>query len=197
VGQQTIDLADQLQTDQIKAVNRTVSLYADHPGAVEMDALRGDGLGILKAVEFEKGTIEIELLGENVRGRSFIGVAFNIQDEETYEAIYFRPFNFVAEAQINRDHMVQYIFHPEYTWRKLREERTGQFENEIADPPDPEKWFKARIRVSDKQVEVYVNEIPDPVLKVERLTGIKSQKIGLWAGFNSSGRYRNMIMTAE
>ncbi len=197
LSQHKVDLADQFQKDQIRAVNRSVSLYADSPGAVEMNAVEGDGLGILSSLEFEKGTIEVELLGENKPGRSFIGVAFNIQDEETYEVIYFRPFNFVATEQIRKEHMVQYIFHPEFTWRKLREERTGEFENEIAIPPDPDDWFNAIIKVSEKQVEVYVNKIPEPVLKVERLTGTASKKIGLWTGFNSSGRYRNLVLTED
>ena len=84
-GQQKVNLAAELQEKQIKAVNRTITPYANHPEAVEMNAMEGDGLGILKEIEFEKGTIEVELLGENVPGRSFIGIAFNIQDGETFE----------------------------------------------------------------------------------------------------------------
>ena len=80
-------------------------------------------VSVIQDVEFDKGTIEVELLGENNPGKSFIGIAFNIQNDSTYEVIYFRPFNFVAKEQIRKDHMVQYIFHPEFTWRKLRDEK--------------------------------------------------------------------------
>ena len=133
-------------------------------------------------------------MGENNPGKSFIGIAFNIQDEKTYEVIYFRPFNFVASEQIRKEHMVQYIFHPEFTWRKLRSERTGEFENEIENPPNPDDWFKVRIEINDKKVIVFVNEIKLPVLVVERLTSSKSKKIGLWTGYGSSGRFRNLIL---
>jgi len=193
-GQQKVDLLAALQDQKIDVVNRTLSLYESSQGAVEMDAAEGDGLGILKEIEFKAGTIELELLGENSPGRSFIGIAFNIEDDETFEAIYFRPFNFVAKEQTRKDHMVQYINHPENTWSRLREERTGEFENEISAPPDPDGWFKATIIVSEKSVEVFVDDIAEAVLKVERLSTTKSYKIGFWVGNGSSGRFRNLVL---
>ena len=196
-GQQQISLADNIQNEKIRAVNRTISPYEGQSDAVQMNAVKSDGLGILEAVEFDTGRIEIELLGENNPGKSFIGVAFNIQNDSTYEVIYFRPFNFVAKEQIRKDHMVQYVFHPEYTWRKLRNERTGEFENEIANPPNPDDWFRAIIKINEEKVAVYVNEFVEPVLVVDRLAAPKSKKIGIWAGFGSSGRYKNLILSDE
>jgi hypothetical protein len=196
-GQQKVNLATALQEQQIKAVNRTLSIYEKQPGAVEMDAAEGDGLAVLKEIAFETGTIKVELLGENNPGRSFIGLAFNIQDKETFEAVYFRPFNFVASEQIRKDHMVQYINHPDHTWFKLREERTGEFENEIPTPPDPDGWFRATIKVSEKAVEVFVADKAEPVLKVERLASFKSDKIGLWVGNGSSGRFSKLLVSAD
>jgi hypothetical protein len=196
-GQQKVNLASVLQEQQIKAVNRTLSLYEIQEGAVEMNAAEGDGLAILKEIAFETGSIELELLGENNPGRSFIGLAFNIQDAENFEAIYFRPFNFVATEQSRKDHMVQYVHHPKYTWYKLREERTMEFENEISAPPDPDAWFKATIKISEKSVEVNVDGRSEPVLKVERLASYKSDKIGLWVGNGSSGRFRNLLIQAD
>lgn len=95
--------------------------------------------------------LKLNFLGENNPGKSFIGIAFNIQNEKTYEVIYFRPFNFIAEEQIRKDHMIQYIFHPNFTWRKLRDERTGEFEGEITIPPNPDDWFKVKINIDDKK----------------------------------------------
>jgi len=196
-GQEQINLADKFQNKEIIAVNRIISLYGDSPDAVEMDAKEDDGLGILEDIEFNKGIIEVELLGENNPGKSFIGIAFNIQNDKTYEVIYFRPFNFIAKEQIRKDHMVQYIFHPEFTWRKLRDERTGEFEGEIANPPDPDDWYKVIININEEKVEVYVNDISEPVLIVDRLTSTKSNKIGMWTGFGSSGRFRNLVLRPE
>ncbi len=195
--QQQISLSDKYQNKKIKAVNRIISLYGDQLGAVEMNAENSDGIGILEDVEFDKGIIEVELLGENNPGKSFIGIAFNIQNDSTYEVIYFRPFNFVAKEQIRKDHMVQYIFHPEFTWRKLRDERTGEFEYEIAVPPNPDDWFKVLININEEKVEVFVNDLSEPVLIVDRLTSTKSKKIGIWTGFGSSGRFRNLILREE
>jgi hypothetical protein len=93
--------------------------------------------------------------------------------------------------------MVQYIFHPEFTWRKLRNKRTGEFESEISDPPNPDGWFKAIIIVKEKTVEVYMNERSNLVLSVDRLTTMKSAKIGIWTGFGSSGRFRNLVLQPE
>ena len=174
-----------------------ITSYGDQQDAVEMNAMNSDGIGILEDVEFDNGSIEVELLGENNPGKSFIGIAFNIQDDKTYEAIYFRPFNFVAKEQIRKDHMVQYIFHPEFTWRKLRDERTGEFEDELATPPNPEDWFKVIININEEKVEVYINELSEPVLIVDRLTSTKSKKIGIWTGFGSSGRFKNLIIRDE
>jgi len=193
-GQNKINLASALQEQKIKAVNRTITAYKNHSEAVEMNASEGDGLGILKEISFETGTIEVELLGENNPGKSFIGIAFNIQDSETFEAVYFRPFNFVATEQSRKDHMVQYIHHPEHTWYKLREERTGEFENEISSPPSPRDWLKVIIEVTDDKVIVMVDMIALPVLEIDRLSETKSKKIGLWVGNGSSGRFRNLVL---
>ena len=192
--QQQINLVDKFQNQKIKAVNRSITLYGDQRDAIELNAENSSGIGIIEDLEFEKGIIEIELLGENNPGKSFIGIAFNIQNNDTYEAVYFRPFNFVAEEQIRKEHMVQYIYHPEFTWRKLRSERTGIFEKGIRIPPDPEDWFKVSIHIKENNIEVYVNDLSEPSLTVDRLSSTRSKKIGVWSGYGSSGRFKNLII---
>jgi hypothetical protein len=49
--------------------------------------------------------------------------------------------------------------------------------------------------VSEKNVEVFVENIVEPVLVVERLAESISNKIGLWTGNGSSGRFRDLILT--
>ena len=56
-AQVQINLADKLEQNKFKVVNRGISLYGDSPGAVEMNARDSDGFGILKDIEFKKGTI--------------------------------------------------------------------------------------------------------------------------------------------
>jgi hypothetical protein len=192
---QKVDLQQSLERSNIEVFNRQISAFENN--AVELDAQNSDGLGILKDVAFETGTIKLDVLGENNPGRSFIGLAFNVQNDSTYEAVYFRPFNFVAEEQIRKDHMVQYIAHPEYTWRRLRDERTAEFESEIQNPPHPDQWFGIKIQVLPKEVIVFLQNRSEPVLKVERLVDKKSNKIGLWTGFGSSGRFRNLVISRD
>ncbi|MBT8291824.1 MAG: hypothetical protein HKP39_09970 [Eudoraea sp.] len=188
----SIDLGEKYKSNSFITVNRELSQLPDDSRAVGLNAIPGDGLSYLKDISFKKGTVSIELLGENNPGRSFVGFAFNIQNDSTYEVVYFRPFNFVAKEKIRKAHMVQYIYHPEYTWKKLRETRTGEFENEIVNPPDPDQWFKAKIEIGKNTVKVYVEDSENAVLEIERLTEIKSDKIGIWTGFNSSGSFRNL-----
>ena len=88
--------------------------------------------------------------------------------------------------------MAQYIYHPTYTWRKLRKERTGEFEGEMIAPPDPDDWFAVEIKITDNQVVALVEGESAPVLEIDRLNQAKSQKIGLWVGFGSSGRFKNL-----
>ena len=113
---------------------------------------------------------EVLIRGKNNPGRSFVGVAFRGVDDETYDAIYFRPFNFVADNDLSRSHMVQYISHPRHTWSRLREEYTGEYENPLPHPPDPDEFFKARIVVARPEIRVYVGDDTEPCLVVNELT---------------------------
>ncbi len=187
---QKYNLTQHLKSNNITIVNRDVSTY--ETGGIELSAREGDGLAILKELEFDNGTIKLEIKGENSPGRSFVGLAFNIENDSTYEAVYFRPFNFVAKKQERRSHLAQYIYHPTYTWRKLRKERTGEFEGEMIAPTDPDDWFAVEIKITDNQVVALVEGESAPVLEIDRLNQAKSQKIGLWVGFGSSGRFKNL-----
>lgn len=177
-------------------VNRsaTVALEDGRP-VVTLDARPGDGAAWLKDVQFDNGTIEVSLRGKNVQQRSFLGIAFRGVDDETYDAIYFRPFNFLADNALSRSHHVQYISHPENTWFKLREEHTGVYEAEIPDPPDPNGFFKARIEIAKPQIRVYVNDAPEPCLVVNELSDRTGGRIGLWVGNNSDGSFADLVLT--
>ena len=149
------------------------------------------GLALPVGVDFETGVIELELKGKSVRGRSFLGVAFNVIDDKTFEAVYFRPFNFKAEGEF-RDRAVQYISWPANTWENLRKHRTGQFENAISPVPDPDSWFRARIEVTRDQVRVFVNRAMQPTLAVTRLAASRAKRsVGLFVD-SADGLYANV-----
>jgi len=143
----------------------------------------------LNDITFSNGTIEIDLRGQDVFQKSFLGIAFHGVNDSTYEAVYFRPFNFHAKDSIRKIHAVQYISHPVFTWRKLRDEQNGIFEKQLVNPPDPNGWFHARIVVSEENVNVFVNEDKIPSLTVKKIGDIKSGKVGLWVGDGSGGEF--------
>jgi hypothetical protein len=159
-----------------------------------LDARPGDGIAWLEDVEFHNGTIEVLLRGKNVQGSSFLGVAFRGVDNETYDAVYFRPFNFLADNALSRSHHVQYISHPVNTWFKLREEHAGVYESEIPNPPDPDGFFKARIEINKPEIRVYVNDATEPCLVVNELSDRTGGRVGLWVGNNSDGSFANLVL---
>ena len=161
---------------------------------VTFDARVGDGAAWLDGVELRNGTIEVLIRGKNNPGRSFVGVAFRGVDDETYDAVYFRPFNFVADNDLSLSHMVQYVSHPEYTWSRLREEHTDVYENPLANPPDPDRFFKARIEISKPEIRVYLGEETEPCLVVEELTDRTGGRVGLWMGNGSDGSFAELVI---
>ena len=159
---------------------------------IYMDAARGDGLAVYQNLEFEHRTIEFDVKGKNVLQRSFVGIAFHIQNENTFNAIYFRPFNFKKPERAG--HSVQYISHPEYTWQKLRTEFPEQFENPVHPVPNPEDFFHARVEVSWPSVKVFVDNASTPSLDVQMKSTFKKGKIGFWVGNGSDGTFKNLLV---
>jgi hypothetical protein len=149
------------------------------------------GLALPRGLQFSTGVFQVDLKGKNVRGRSFLGVAFNVIDEKTFEAIYFRPFNFKADDPFRR-RAVQYIAWPQNTWEHLRTNTPGQFENAVNPVPDPDTWFHTQIEVTDEQVRVFVNHATEPSLVVRRLAkGGVARPAGLFVD-SSDGYYANL-----
>ena len=167
----------------------------DGRAVARLDAAAGDGGALLDGVQVSDGVIEVDLRGKDVAQQSFLGVAFHWVDWSTYDAVYFRPFNFRAEGAEQRSHSVQYISHPANTWQKLRAERPGQFEKALDPPPDPNGWFHARIVVAGGKVEVYVNNAAAPSLVVDDLGDAKSGGVALWAGNGSDGAFASLRIT--
>jgi hypothetical protein len=153
------------------------------------------GLWILKEEQWNPGIIEFDVRGENNMNRSFVGIAFNLQDEKTYEGIYFRPFNFYNPDTVRRSRAVQYVYMPNYPWEKLREEHPGQYEHKVLNAPNPDKWFHAKIVFNYPEIKVFVDGNTMPSLVVNSLAARTSGKIGLWLGNGSRGSFANLVVT--
>lgn len=187
------DLAALADGKGLNVFNRRASSFND--GAkkgVRLTESLGDGVAYVQGIEFANGTIEIDLKGKDVQQQSFVGVAFHGVDRMTYDAIYFRPFNFRAEDPARRVRAVQYVSHPMYPWDKLRAEQPGKYEQAINPVPDPNGWFHARVVVASPRVSVFVDNATQPSLIVNQLSDRKKGSMGLWVGNGSGGDFANL-----
>src|SRR5688500_2026164 len=124
-----------------RTVNRTHTVVQEDGRAiVRLDARQGDGFTVATGPAFAEGTIELEARGEDVQGQSFVGVAWNVQNDSTYEAVYLRPFNFRTPDTARAKRSLQYVSQPAYPWPKLRAETPGKYEQPVRPIPDPAAW---------------------------------------------------------
>jgi len=192
-GQETLDLSKIARGDGWRLVNRGATAL-DEGGrkAVRIDERPGNGIAWLEGSKFTEGVIEFDVRGKDVPQRSFVGVAFNGIDDQTWDAVYFRPFNFKNPNPENAGHSVQYVSHPDFTWQKLRAERPNQFEQPVRPVPDPNGWFHARIVVTATRVRVFVDGAAEPCLDVEKLGNRSEGRVGLFLGNNSGGDFAGL-----
>ncbi len=175
--------------------NRAATPVPEKPNALRLDVGNNAGVAWLVGSDFSNGTLELDLRGANKPGQSFVGLAFHGADDATYEAVYFRPFNFRQPDAIRRSRAVQYISLPGHDWPTLREQHPGKYEAPVSPVPNPDDWFHARIVIENRTVSVFVNDASDPCLVVESLSDRSTGQIGLWVGNGSSGDFANLKLT--
>ena len=191
----TPDLAGIPSEHGWKLVNRSASVIDKDGGkAIRLAGEGGTGFVRLENFTFADGVIEFDARGRNVVQQSFLGLAFHGADTKTYDAVYFRPFNFKSADTARRAHAVQYISPPTYTWEKLRTEHPGQYEKPVAPVPDPDGWFHVRVVVAAPKVSVFVNDAPEPCLVVDQLSDRKRGWIALWTDV-AGGDFANLRIT--
>jgi hypothetical protein len=178
-------------------INRKVEAVNENgKKAVRFNEVPNEGFLILKGIDFSNGTIEFDIKGRNVIQQSFVGIAFHVRDEKTYDAVYFRPFNFASPDTVRRPHSVQYISMPDYSWEKLREAFPGKYENKVNPVPDPDGWFHVKIIVEGKKVSVFVNNAQSPSLLAGKLNNTTTGGLALWVGNNSGGSFANLTISS-
>jgi hypothetical protein len=178
-----------------RTVNRSHTVVQENGRSViRLDAKPGEGMAIVAGAPFLEGTIELDVRGEDVQQQSFVGVAFGVQDDSTYEAVYFRPFNFRTPDTARAKRAVQYVSQPTYPWQKLRQESPGKYEQTVRPAPDPTSWVRMRLVVTRTQLSVYANGGDDPDLVVTRLGDVKPGPVALWVGNNSRGDFANPVV---
>ena len=202
---QTDETRPQMITPDLKAVHqgKTWKGYIDSAKLVEKDgapAIEIDkedyNVIWLDGFEFTNGTIEFDVKGKSEPPQgSFVGVAFRVVDDVTYDSVYFRPFNFQATDPDRKSHAVQYQSFPDWGWYRLRTEKTGQYEQPVDPAPNGDEWFHVKIIINERQIKVFVNNATEPALDVTELSDRTGGSVGIYCfGY---GVIANLQITAE
>ena len=179
--------------NKLEVFNRKVSTFSEKDKkGIRFSKNENDGIAWLKHVIFSTGIIELDIRGKDEFQQSFVGVAFHGTDDNTLDAVYFRPFNFQSADSVHRFHAVQYVSQPDYPWEVLREKFSGIYEKAVLPSPNGNEWFHVRIIVNYPQITVFINGNKEPCLSIEKLNNRTSGKIGLWVGNNSDGDFANL-----
>jgi hypothetical protein len=187
------DLNSLSVNNQLEVFNRKVTVFTEgDKKGIRFSKNENDGVAWIKHLIFSNGSIELDIRGKDEFQQSFVGVAFHGVDNNTFDAIYFRPFNFQSTDTVRKIHSVQYISQPDFPWQVLRDKFNGKYEKAVIPSPNGNEWFHVKITVKSPQITVFVNGNPEPSLSVEKLNNRASGKIGLWVGNNSDGDFANL-----
>jgi hypothetical protein len=190
-----INLAERLAAGTLRPVNRQLSRVADRADGVRLSAAPGMGVTWIEGTDFALGTIEIEVRGKDVLQQSFVGLAFHRRDDDEYEAVYLRPFNFRAQDPVRHQHAVQYVSLPEFDWPLLRKQFPEEFENPVEPSVSPTDWVPVRVVVGAKDMQIFVGTGAKPTLEVRKLGRLARGAVGLWVGNTSDGDFSNVRLT--
>ena len=179
---------------RLRVVNRQVTRIPDRNG-VQLSPASGNGVAWVEGSDFRSGTLEVDIRGREELQQNYVGVAFHRQDDNTYEAVYLRPFNFRAADPTRRQHAVQYISLPEFDWPELREKFPEEFENPVDAALVPTDWVRLRVVVEGSKVRIYVGPGSEVTLEVRRLAAHDGGQVGLWVGNVSGGDFANLVVS--
>lgn len=164
-------------------------------------AANATSYAVIKDMSFRDGTIEVDLAGQPAAGadgaaRGFIGIAFRLQGDGSYEYIYLRPTNGRADDQIRRNHSTQYSSHPDFSFARSRQEAPEKYESYV--DLQPGVWTKYRIEVEGRKARLYVHGAEQPCLIVNDLKlEPRNGGVALWVGPGTEGYFSNLKVTAK
>ncbi len=147
--------------------------------------------------DFRDGSIEVDVASvispdAPVYARGFIGLAFRIGSDGSFENIYLRPTNSQADDQVRRNRTIQYAAYPNYTFPRLRLEEPGKYETYVDVRTD--EWIRMRFEISGTRADLFINDSERPVLIVTdlKLGGERSGGIGLWIEAGTIGYFAGL-----
>jgi hypothetical protein len=191
-----IDLHSLVKNKRIEVFNRRLTLINEPSYAgISLSKDEGEGIAWLKGVEFSNGILEFDVRGEDVQQHSFVGIAFHGRNNDTFDAIYLRPFQFRSDNEVLKKRAIQYISLPDFTWQTLREKSPGKYEASIQPAPDPNSWVRVKIVVKDKTISTYINGSKEPSLVVQKVTNLGTGAVGFYVADTSGGDFANITIT--
>ena len=143
------------------------------------------GLAYFNDLVFENGIIECDI-ASSVK-RAYVGIAFRVQSEDSYELIYFEPHRSGKWDAIQYDP----VFNGSSTWQ-LHHGPGYQAEAEIP----AKRWFHAQIVVRGLRAEVYLDDASIPSLVVDKLQhGYGKGYVGVWSYY--PGNIANLLVRPD
>jgi len=165
------------------------------------DAQNAASYALVKDALFQNGTIEVDLAGQPAAGafggaRGFIGIAFRLQGDGSYEYIYLRPTNGRADDQVRRNHSTQYSSHPDFSFARSRQEAPEKYESYV--DLEPGVWTKYKIEIEGRRARLYVHGAEQPCLIVNDMKLEPHEGgVALWVGPGTEGYFSNLKITAK
>lgn len=163
----------------------------------EFDNTKAPSLLIIPAC-FRNGVIAVDILARQdkrfAESRAFAGIAYRIQDDGKFEAVYLRALNGrKANPPSPRDkRAIQYFAHPDWTFEKLRATYPdGRHESGANIGPD--EWINLSVTIDESKVSVFVNN--EIVLAVDKTVIAPSTgSVGLFVGYGTEAYFSNLRM---
>jgi len=166
------------------------------PGAVNATSY-----AVAKDVSFRDGSIEVDLAGQPAPGagegaRGFIGIAFRLQTDGSYEYIYLRPTNGRADDQVRRNHSTQYSSFTDFNFARSRQEAPEKYESYV--DLEPGVWTKYKIEVEGRKARLYVHGATQPCLIVNDLKlEPKAGGVAFWIEPGTEGYFSSLKIVAK
>ena len=188
--------ANNVAIAQTNFKGRTAIQVIAKPGAANATSY-----AVVKDVLFREGAIEVNLAGQPAAGadagaRGFIGIAFRLQRDGSYEYIYLRPTNGRADDQVRRNHSTQYSSHPDFGFARSRQEAPEKYESYV--DLEPGVWTRYKIEVDGRKARLYVHGAEQPCLVVNDLKlEPREGAVALWVGPGTEGYFSNLKITPK
>jgi hypothetical protein len=128
--------------------------------------------------------------------RGFIGIAFRLQNDGSYEYIHLRPTNGRAEDQVRRNHSTQSSAHPIFDFAQSRKEAPEKYESYV--DLEPGTWTKYKIEVDGTAAHLFVHDAAQPCLIVNDMRlPVRAGGVALWVGPGTEGYFAGLRVTAK